>query len=164
MCTSQAIKPLLKPEGREQLRHSRARPFHTIYDALGRLLYEKIPEQTATISDGAGGTWTAKYVYNEFNAVTIKTDPRGVEKHFRYDEHHRVVEIWYTGLGGNESGTVRPALPSTVAATPDIDYTYNYNLSSKGTLSAITVGDYQETFNYRDGTPRYGSEPSGSLR
>jgi YD repeat-containing protein len=47
-------------------------------------------------------------------------------------------------------------LPSTVAATPDIDYTYNYNLSSKGTLSAITVGDYQETFNY-DGFERVSS-------
>jgi len=71
------------------------------YDALGRLTYEKLPEQTATISDGAGGTWTAKYVYNSFDAVVIRTDPRGVESHYKYDNLHRLIERWYTGLGGD---------------------------------------------------------------
>jgi YD repeat-containing protein len=31
------------------------------YDALGRLLFEKIPEQTATINDGSGTYWISKY-------------------------------------------------------------------------------------------------------
>ena len=36
------------------------------YDAIGRLLFEKIPEQTATINDGTGTYWTCKYTYTSF--------------------------------------------------------------------------------------------------
>ena len=48
-----------------------------------------------------------------------KTDARGVETHYTFDALHRVTQIWYTGVGGNDSGSVRPALPSGVAATGD---------------------------------------------
>jgi YD repeat-containing protein len=48
------------------------------YDAMGRMLYENIPEQTATINDGTGTMWTCKWVYNDFGLVTSKTDARGV--------------------------------------------------------------------------------------
>lgn len=48
------------------------------YDALSRLLYEKIPEQTASINDGTGAYWTSKYTYTDFNGVSTRTDARGV--------------------------------------------------------------------------------------
>jgi len=35
------------------------------YDAVGRLLYERIPEQAATINDGTGTYWTTAYAYTE---------------------------------------------------------------------------------------------------
>ncbi|MFY9610348.1 MAG: RHS repeat domain-containing protein, partial [Blastocatellia bacterium] len=47
------------------------------YDAMGRLLYEKIPEQTATINDGTGAMWSSAYAYSEYGAVKKKTDARG---------------------------------------------------------------------------------------
>jgi len=44
------------------------------YDSMGRLLYEKIPEQTPTINDGTGTYWTSAYGYSEFSSVKKKTD------------------------------------------------------------------------------------------
>jgi YD repeat-containing protein len=46
------------------------------YDADGRLLFERIPEMTATINDGTGTHWTAKYTYTSFGAVATKQDAR----------------------------------------------------------------------------------------
>jgi lysozyme len=109
------------------------------YDALGRLLYEKIPEQTATISDGAGGMWTTKYVYNDFNAVTSKTDARGVITSYSYDSLHRLSQKSY-----NTSGA------TGVAATPSVHYFYD----SEGLLWLIRIGElgnpdlYEETYSY----------------
>jgi len=34
------------------------------YDALGRLLFERIPEQSATIDDGTGTFWSSKYAFS----------------------------------------------------------------------------------------------------
>lgn len=105
------------------------------YDSLGRLLYERIPEQTATINDGTGNYWTAAYAYTEFSAVNKKTDARGVETHYSFDALHRVIQSWYTGVGGNDSGTVRPSLPSAVAATGDVTTGY----SDSGAVSNVNV-------------------------
>lgn len=87
------------------------------YDSLGRKVFERIPEMSATINDGTGTLWCAKYAYTEFNLVSIKTDSRGVEKHFKYDTENRLIQVWYTGLGGDTSGSVRPALPASVGTT-----------------------------------------------
>jgi YD repeat-containing protein len=61
-------------------------------DALGRLLYERIPEQTATINDGTGTFWTTKLTYTDFNAVATRTDARGVITTYTYDLLNR---LWY---------------------------------------------------------------------
>jgi hypothetical protein len=105
------------------------------YDSVGRLLYEKAPEQSATIDDGSGTMWSAKYSYTEFSAVNKKTDARGVELHQAFDSLHRAVHTWYTGIGGDDQGNTRPALPSGVAATPDV-YT---NYDSAGAVSGVTM-------------------------
>src|SRR6185503_3319097 len=55
------------------------------YDSIGRLLFEKIPEQTATINDGTGTFWTSRYTYTTFDAVATKQDARGVITTFAYD-------------------------------------------------------------------------------
>jgi hypothetical protein len=41
------------------------------YDAAGRLMFEKIPEQTATINNGTGTYWTAKYPYTDFPGAKL---------------------------------------------------------------------------------------------
>jgi hypothetical protein len=53
------------------------------YDAMGRLLYERIPEQSATINDGTGTMWSCQYTYTEFSEVATRTDARGVVKKIR---------------------------------------------------------------------------------
>jgi RHS repeat-associated protein len=120
------------------------------YDAIGRLLYEKIPEQTATISDGTGTYWTSAYAYTEYSALKKRTDARGVESHYAYNALHRATGIWYTGVGGDDAGYVRPAVPSGVAATGSCLFEY----TSWGALSSVTVQDlYSETYAF-DGYAR----------
>jgi RHS repeat-associated protein len=121
------------------------------YDAIGRLLYENIPEQTATINDGTGTMWTSAYAYTEYGAVKKKTDARGVESHYLFDALHQVTQIWYTGLGGDDSGAVRPTLPSGVAATGDVGFAY----SAWGALSGVSISSpggigypYSETYAF----------------
>lgn len=43
------------------------------YDALKRMLYERIPEQSATINDGIGAFWSCKYTYTDFNKIATRT-------------------------------------------------------------------------------------------
>jgi RHS repeat-associated protein len=115
------------------------------YDAMGRLLYEKIPEQTATINDGTGTYWTSAYAYTEYSALKKRTDARGVETHYKQDALHRITNIWYTGLGGDDSGSVRPGLPSGVAGTGDMLYGY----TAWGALSSVTIpSQYSETYAF----------------
>ncbi|MEK6302569.1 MAG: RHS repeat-associated core domain-containing protein [Acidobacteriota bacterium] len=115
------------------------------YDATGRLLYEKIPEQTATINDGTGTMWTSAYSYTEYGAVKKKTNARGVESHYAYDALRNVTQIWFTGVGGDDSGSVRPSLPSGVAATDDRNFAY----TSWGALSSVTIPTkYTETYAF----------------
>jgi YD repeat-containing protein len=83
------------------------------YDALGRLLYEKIPEQTATINDGTGN-WSCKYTYTEFSAVLTKQDARGVISTYSYDALHRVTGISYNTVSG-------------VTTAPAVAYIYDYD-------------------------------------
>ena len=105
------------------------------FDALGRLLFERIPEQAATINDGTGTYWTTAYAYTEFGSVKKKTDARGVETHYAFDALHRVTQKWYTGLGGDDTGSTRPALPASVTATGDVYIGY----TAWGAISNVSV-------------------------
>ncbi len=95
--------------------------------------------------------WSCAYAYTEYGAVKKKTDARGVESHYLFDALHRVTSIWYTGLGGDDSGSVRPALPSGVAATGDVGFSY----STWGALSGVSISSpggigypYTETYAF----------------
>ncbi len=113
------------------------------YDALGRLLYERIPEQTATINDGTGTFWTSKYTYTDFDAVATKQDARGVITTYSYDNLHRVTGISYNVSGG-----------PGVASTPPVTFTYDTSDTSttKGLLLSIDVGTngsvYRESYTF----------------
>jgi YD repeat-containing protein len=47
------------------------------YDSLSRLILERTPEQDATINDGNGVFWSAKYAYTGFDALLTRQDARG---------------------------------------------------------------------------------------
>jgi RHS repeat-associated protein len=101
-----------------------------VYDMLGRVKSETTPE---------GGTLA--FTYTDFDAPLKRTHAaRGVETHYGYDSLNRANKVWYTGIGGNDSGTIRPALPSTVAATSDIDITYNSSAPGNGQPLSVSDG------------------------
>lgn len=123
------------------------------YDSLSRLGFERTPEQDATINDGTGTFWSAKYSYTSFNEVLKRTDARGVETNYRYDGLNRLDQISYTGPGGGP-------LPALVEATTTISVTYNNlnsQVSSNGLVSFITDGAGREDYAY-DGLSRVSSK------
>src|SRR5260221_14116658 len=105
----------------------------------GQFLFEKIPEQTPTIPDGlVPNQWTTAYTYTPSNALSTKTDARGVVTTYTYDSLNRLTQISYN-------------VPSGVAATPTVTYNYDNNQSSatKGLLLSVTVGNvYSENYTY----------------
>jgi RHS repeat-associated protein len=106
------------------------------YDALGRLLYEKIPEQTATINDGTGTYWTMKYTYTTFGAVATKTDARGVVSTYNYDQMNRLT--WIVHNTGNAPG---------VASGAGAGYTYDNNSSSPTNGLLLSAGNESYTYD-----------------
>lgn len=101
------------------------------YDAEGHMLFERIPETTATINDGSGTFRTTKYSYTDFSAVATKTDARGVIITYGYDALNRVPSVGY-----NTSGA------PGVASTPTVTYSYDTNQSSStnGLLLSTSIG------------------------
>ena len=112
------------------------------HDGLGRLLFERIPEQTATINDGTGTLWTTKYTHTTFDAISTRQDARGVVTNYGYDTLNRLTSISY-----NTSGA------PGVASTGNVTYTYDTNQASptNGLLLSISIGgswSYQESYGY----------------
>ncbi len=100
------------------------------YDALSRVKSETTPE---------GGTVT--FTYSDFDAPLKRShQARGIETHYMYDSLHRLTKVWYTGSGGDDLGSVRPALPSAVAATSDVDITYRTSAPGNGQPLSIIDG------------------------
>jgi RHS repeat-associated protein len=108
------------------------------YDALGRVLYERHPEKAASIWDGGAGMWSMKYTYTDFDAVETRMDARGAVTTYSYDTLNRLTGVSYT-------------VPSGVASTPTVTYTYDTNQSSStnGQLLNVSVGsNYSESYSY----------------
>lgn len=121
------------------------------YDSEGRVIFERLPEQTASINDGTGIYWTTKYAYTDWGAIATKQDARGVVVTYTYDSLHRLTSVSYNT--GNAPG---------VASTPTVTYTYDTtgtcdpsshtaNGTTKGLPLSITVGTgYSESYAYDD--------------
>lgn len=111
-----------------------------VYDALSRMTSQITPE---------AGLMTI--AYTDFNDVKKRVDARNVETHYKYDTLNRLTQVWYTGLGGDDTGSVRPALPAGVAATTDVTMSYNNFASSQpgnGQINQLTDGAGTETYTY----------------
>jgi len=112
----------------------------SVYDALSRLTSQTTPE--------AG---TVTLTYTDSSDPLKRTDARGVETHYKYDSLNRPIQVWYTGIGGDDAGTIRPALPSGVAATSDVSVGYNnFSLAQvgNGELNSVTDGAGSESYTY----------------
>ncbi len=113
------------------------------YDGLSRVLFARMPEQNATISDGAM-TWSCKYEYDRASNLKVRTDARGVVVEYKYDEMNRVRTKDYSSTGGSFKDVVYvyddSALPTSLingtVSTPPSPYA---RASAKGRLvAAIT--------------------------
>ena len=71
-----------------------------------------------------------------------------METHYAYDSLHRTKQVWYTGLGGNDSGTVRPPLPAGVEQSGDVIIQYKTTAPGNGQVSQITDSAGHETYGY----------------
>jgi RHS repeat-associated protein len=116
------------------------------YDALGRLLYERVPEQSAAINDGTGTMWSSKYTYTEYNKVATRTDARGVVTTYTYNTLNNLTQVSYN-----------TAAAPGVAETPTVIFGYDTNSASptNGMLTEVQVlgtssyaHAYKETINY----------------
>jgi len=77
--------------------------------------------------------------------MNLTYDARGVETHYAFDTPHGVTQIWFTGMGANDSGSARPALPSGVAATGDRVFGY----ASSGHLESVNISnEYIENYTF----------------
>ncbi len=102
------------------------------YDDLGRLLTAKTPEtnQVATT-----------YVYNDFNLLTQRTDPRGVVTTYSYDSLNRP-----TGTSYNVGST---GVPTTSPVTLAYDLG-GAAANALGRLTKLTDGPGSETYTYNN--------------
>jgi RHS repeat-associated protein len=106
------------------------------YDDLGRLLYEKIPEQTATINDGSGTYWTMAYTYTDTNQIATQKNALGVIKSLTYDGLNRLTDIDY-----NVSGT-------SVPATDSVQYVYSGADLNQVRLHVGATDHYIDQYTY----------------
>src|SRR5204863_3276008 len=100
------------------------------YDGEGHLLFERIPEMTASINDGTGTYWTTKYTYTTFGAVAAKQDARGVIITYGYDNLNRLTSISYNASGA-----------TGVDSTNNVAYNYDTSQTSatNGLLLSISM-------------------------
>jgi YD repeat-containing protein len=83
--------------------------------------------------------------------VSKRTDARGVETHYKYDSLNCPIQVWNTGTGRDDAGTIRPALPAGVAATSDVTLSYNNFTTAQpgnGAVRSITDGGGNESYVY----------------
>jgi RHS repeat-associated protein len=105
------------------------------YDALSRRTGEKIPEQGDPTQQNQ---MTTTLTYTDFDAVSTRTDARGVVTTNTYDTLNRLTQASYNTVSG-------------VTTAPTVTYSYdNYNgVSANGKLIRIAVGtDYEERYTF----------------
>lgn len=123
------------------------------YDAVGRLLAEKLAEQSATLNDAGtyvgSGTWSSVFTYDDRSNLTSRTDARGVKTVYNYgsDPLNRLQSIsWDT------SGFGDTAHPILGAATVSYSYRtkdFGSQLRDVTQLSSVaTAGVSTESFGY----------------
>ncbi len=105
------------------------------YDALGRMLYERIPEQSATINDGTGTMWSCKYTYTDFSAVATKTDARGVVFTYDYDSMNRLRNVI-------------PNVSNAPGVAPGGGGVFNYDLNNSSPTRGLLLSTGNESYTY----------------
>lgn len=116
------------------------------YDGLSRLMFERTPEQDATISYG-GKNWSASSLYTDSGDVDLTRDARGIETDYIYDTLNRLTNVNYA-MGASPP----PAQPAgnTIPAAGNVTITYNDTAGSpgRGQVASVTNGMLTESYTY----------------
>ena len=121
------------------------------YDSLGRMLAQKLAEQSASINDsgtyvgasGSGRKWSDYFTYDDRSNLTQRIDARGVKTNFVYnaDPLNRLQSINFDKVGADTThGTIHEAA----------NITYNYMTAGdkERIYTASTAGVSTETYTY----------------
>ncbi len=173
--TYNTLRQLVKTEQGVQVREFK-------YDSLGRLIRQKLAEQTATINDGgafvgangAGAKWSEAFVYDNRSNLVQKTDPRGVKSNYSYiktsggeDALNRLQAVSYD-TSGTSGVLYAPGVSYQYMTTGDksriqqirtdgfLTETYAYDVEGR-------VSDYTEVVDYRTAYPMVTSYMYDSL-
>jgi RHS repeat-associated protein len=124
------------------------------YDSLGRLIRQKLAEQTATLDDagnyvgagGAGALWGEAFTYDDRSNLVGRTDARGVRTIFNYnnDPLNRLQSVSYDLSGPHES---LPASPINASGTASYGYVQSGEVTR---LSSVSAGVGGESYAYND--------------
>ncbi len=97
-----------------------------VYDSLSRLKQATNPEQTASTF----------YSYDNNGNLASKTDPRNVVTTYFYDAINRITRRAYSNL------------PSSVTATPAVNYKYDFSVMGNGRMTSVTLDGSTEGYYY----------------
>ena len=127
------------------------------YDGLGRMIRQKMAEQTATLNDAgqyvgagqAGANWSEAFVYDERSNVTLKTDARGVMTHFVYgdvytgaeDPLNRLRVVYYDLSGAHDTSI-------NINGAYNTSYEYMTTGDQDRIKKAESTGLAKEEYNY----------------
>jgi RHS repeat-associated protein len=111
-----------------------------VYDSLSRLILARVPEQEATLRDiRAGGSWSAKYIYDANGNLEQKTDSRNVVTNYTYDALNRVTARSYS----DETPTVT-YLYDGVGMWQAVGETYNFAGRLTSVKSSVSETHYNK--------------------
>jgi len=130
------------------------------YDSLGRMIRQKLAEQSATLNDvgayvgegGSGATWGSAVTYDDRSNIVQRVDPRGVKINYSYqlngadDPFNRIQGVSYDLAGPRD--TSKP-----IAASPSVSYEYIATGDQSRIKKIITAGTLTEDFTF-DGEGR----------
>jgi RHS repeat-associated protein len=130
------------------------------YDSLGRMTFQKLAEQSATLNDagqfvgvnGTGAHWSVAFSYDNRSNLILHTDARGVKTNYSYqvngadDPLNRLQSVSY-----DLSGPLDNSSPISQAAS--LSYQYETTGNVTRLKKVITTGISTEEYSY-DGEGR----------
>jgi RHS repeat-associated protein len=132
------------------------------YDSLSRLRSATNPE----VSTPQGVPIPVTYLYDDNGNLLVKTDARGVSAHYDYDALNRITRRWYNGSSSTSATTHSSSLPNGVAATDEVTYAYDPNITNgKGRLASVSSSVSSYSFNEYDalGQVKAASQTIGAI-